>query len=479
MSARDATWKHPGATGLAASPVASTRGARRVVPRSSAESGLDARLTLDWRAEQRFVRPSRSWLALVLALTSLAGLGACRAPALPSDRAIVVLVSIDGWRWDYLDRFQPPALKRLAAGGVLADGLVPQFPSKTFPNHYTIVTGLRPARHGIVSNNMVAPDVPGRFSLGNREVLADPRWWGGEPVWNTAERQGRKAAAMFWPGSDTAIGGRRPTYWRPYDGRVSNADRIAQVLAWLRLPEEERPAFVTLYFSDVDSAGHSRGPDSAEVREAALAVDAAIGSLVGGVGAAGLADRVHYVVISDHGMAALSPDRTIVLDDYVDPAAVDVIDWAPVLGVAPKDGSVDALYAALAGRHPALRVYRNAEIPAAYGLAGHPRVPPIVGIAEEGWFITSRAQQARWTAGDGHAPGGTHGYDPRLRSMHGLFIAAGPRLARGLVVPAFENIHVYELVCTILGLQPAPNDGDPAVTRGMLRAPAARPASSP
>jgi hypothetical protein len=158
---------------------------------------------------------------------------------------------------------------------------------------------------------------------------------------------------------------------------------------------------------------------------------------------------------------------------------VDVIDWAPVLGVAPKDGDVDALYAALAGRHPALKVYRSAEIPAEYGLAGHPRVPPIVGIAEEGWFITSRAQQARWASGNGHAPGGTHGYDPRLRSMHGLFIAAGPRIARGLAVPAFENIHVYDLLCALLGLEPAPNDGDPAVTRAMLRSSAARPASAP
>jgi len=418
-------------------------------------------------------------LLLVLASASLAPLAACRGPARPPERALLVLVSLDGWRWDYLDRFQPPTLGRLAAGGVRADGLVPQFPSKTFPNHYTIVTGLRPARHGIVSNNMVAPDIPGRFALGNREVLADPRWWGGEPIWNTAERQGRRAATMFWPGSDTAIGGRRPTYWRPYDGGVSNADRIAQVLAWLRLPDGQRPDLVTLYFSDVDSAGHSRGPESAAVREAALAVDAALGTLVSGVEAAGLADRVHYVVVSDHGMAALSPERTIVLDDYVDPAAVDVIDWAPVLGLAPKDGDVDALYSALAGRHPALKVYRNAEIPAEYGLAGHPRVPPVVGIAEEGWFITSRAQQARWAAGNGHPPGGTHGYDPRLRSMHGLFVAAGPRFARGLVAPAFENIHVYELLCALLGIEPAPNDGDLAVTRAMLRPATVRAGSEP
>lgn len=395
-------------------------------------------------------------------------LAACRPAPPPAPPAIVVLISIDGFRWDYLDRHQPPHLSRLAAKGVRAEGLIPQFPSKTFPNHYTIVTGLRLANHGIISNNMRAPDIPGEFSLANREVLADPRWWGGEPIWNTAEKQGMVAAAMFWPGSETRIGGRQATYWTPFDDNFPNAARVDKVLEWLRMPEGKRPSFLTLYFSDVDNAGHEFGPDSTQVRDTVLEIDRAIGELVSGVDAIGLADRVHYVIVSDHGMAALTPDRVIVLDDYVDVTTVDVIDWAPVLGLSPRHGDAGMLYAALKDKHPHLQVYQRDDIPAEYGLAGHPRVPAVIGIADEGWNITSAREVNRWRSHARRPPGGTHGYDARAKSMHGLFIAAGPRLRAGVVVPPFENIHLYEFMCALLGLTPAKNDGDPAVTRDML-----------
>jgi predicted AlkP superfamily pyrophosphatase or phosphodiesterase len=413
------------------------------------------------------VRLSRRSLLAALLVCSLS---ACReAPVLPPERAILILISIDAFRWDYLDRFKPPALQRLAAEGVQTDGLIPQFPSKTYPNHYTIVTGLTPAHHGIISNNMRARDIPGEFSMSNRDVQADPRWWGGEPIWSTAGKQGRKTAAMFWPGSEVRIGGRQPTFWTPFDDDIPNSERVKRVLDWLRLPEGERPSFLTLYFSDVDSAGHSRGPDSDEVRDAVAKVDTSIGELVAGVKAIGLSDRVHYVVVSDHGMAALSPDRMIVLDDYIDVTTADVVDWAPVLALSPNDGDVEKLYAALKDQHPALEVYRSSEIPAVYGLAGHPRLPAVVGIAKEGWFITSKKEVNRWAQPDRHAPGGTHGYDARARSMQGLFIANGPRIRFGLKVKPFENLHVYDFMCAVLGLTPAPNDGDPAVTRDMLR----------
>jgi len=408
----------------------------------------------------------RALLAALLACT----LAACReAQPLPTERAILVLVSIDGFRWDYLDKFKPPALMRLAANGVQAEGLIPQFPSKTFPNHYTIVTGLTLAHHGIISNNIRDEGIPGSFSLANRDVQKDPRWWGGEPIWNTAEKQGRKAGAMFWPGSEAVIGGRQASYWMPFDDGMPNSARVNRVLGWLKLPEAQRPSFLTLYFSDVDSAGHDGGPDSDQTKDAVLRVDKAIGDLVRGVNAAGLDDRVHYVIVSDHGMAALSADRTIVLDDYIDVDQADVVDWAPVLALNPKDGDVDKLYAALKDRHPALAVYRRSEIPAEYGLAGHPRLPAIVGVADEGWNIASKRDIDRWRRRNGDAPGGSHGYDARAKSMQGLFIAAGPRIRRGVTVTPFENLHVYEFMCAVLGLRPATNDGDPAVTRDMLR----------
>lgn len=408
---------------------------------------------------------SRRAVLLVVA-TSLLAAG-CAQSAAPAASPIVILVSIDGWRWDYLDRYDAPTVKALAANGVRAEGLIPQFPSKTFPNHYTLVTGLRLASHGVVSNNMRDPEIPGEFTLSNRAVQRDPRWWGGEPIWNTAERQGRIAAPMFWPGSDVEINGRHATYWMPFDDALPHADRVATILGWLRQPEPQRPNFLTLYYSVVDTAGHRFGPESDEVGAAVADVDRSLGELVDGVGRAGLSDRVNYVVVSDHGMAALSVDRTIVLDDLIDLDAVDVIDWTPVLGVSPKDGNTERLYAMLKDQHPRMAVYRRGEVPAEYGLAGHPRLGDVIGIADEGWNITSKRDVTRWD--HDRSPAGTHGYDGRLRSMHGLFVASGPRLRSGLVVAPFENIHVYELMCAVLGIAPARNDGDPAVTRGMLR----------
>jgi predicted AlkP superfamily pyrophosphatase or phosphodiesterase len=405
---------------------------------------------------------------LLLACVSAAGCSQA-PPVLPPERAILILISVDGFRWDYLQKFSPPTINRLATEGVQADGLIPQFPSKTFPNHYTIVTGLRLANHGIISNNMRAADIPGLFSMSNRDVLADSRWWGGEPIWNTAEGQGRKAGAMFWPGSETVIGGHQATFWTPFDNDMPHAERVKRILGWLKLPEGERPSFLTLYYSDVDSAGHSRGPDSEDVKDAVMRVDRSIGELVEGVKQLGLSDRVHFVVVSDHGMAQLSPDRMIVLDNYIDVTTADVVDWAPVLALSPKDGNVEKLYAALKDKHPAMDVYRSGEIPAVYGLAGHPRLPAVVGIAKEGWFITSTREVDRWGQPDRHAPGGTHGYDARAQSMQGLFVATGPRIRSGVRVKPFENIHVYEFMCAVLGLTPAKNDGDPAVTRDMLR----------
>lgn len=410
-------------------------------------------------------------VTIVAALTLLA----CRtSPLVPqqptaAERPIVILVSIDGFRWDYVEKFAPPTLRALAADGVRADGLIPQFPSKTFPNHYTIVTGMRLATHGIISNNMDAPDIPGRFSMRNRDVLADPRWWGGEPIWNTAERQGLIASAKFWPGSEVAIGGRQATYWLPFTDDMPNADRVTKTLEWLSQPDPTRPSFLTLYFSDVDSAGHRSGPDSQDVRTAVGNVDAALAQLVAGVTHARLSGRVHYVVVSDHGMAQLSRDRMIVLDDLVDVSTVEVVDWSPVLTLGPRDGNVEALYRKLKGRHRALAVYKSDELPAKYALAGHPRLPPVVGIAEEGWHVTSKRDMERWGTDGRTVPGGNHGYDPQVRSMHGLFVAAGPRFHRGMRVPAFENIHLYEFMCSVLGLRPAKNDGDPTVTRAMIR----------
>jgi predicted AlkP superfamily pyrophosphatase or phosphodiesterase len=408
------------------------------------------------------MRMLQGWL-IAIGLT----LGACQSAAPSVGSPILVLVAFDGWRWDYLDIMNAPTLRALAGRGVRADGLIPVYPSLTFPNHYTLVTGLRPARHGIVSNTMIDPALPGRFTLSNTAVTGNPAWWNGEPIWHTATRHGQRSATMFWPGSDVAIGGRFPTYWRRFEHPLPPAQRTDQVLEWLRLPDAERPSFLTVYYSDLDSDGHTYGPDSPEVRESAARVDRELGRLIEGTNALGLQSRVHWVVVSDHGMAQLSGDRVIVLDDLLDPSTVDIVEVGSVLTLNAKGGNTDAVYASLHGRHPHLQVYRSPDLPARYGLAGHPRVPALVGLADEGWTVTTRERLAKR---DPSRPwGGAHGFDPVFKSMQGLFVAAGPRLKSGLRVSAFENVHVYALMCEILGLAPAPHDGDLAIVRPWLR----------
>jgi predicted AlkP superfamily pyrophosphatase or phosphodiesterase len=416
------------------------------------------------RADARWSGGWRLIAALVLTAAATA-VSACGGHAQASP--IVVLISFDGWRWDYTDRAEAPNLRALAARGIRSDGLIPSFPSKTFPNHYTLVTGLHPEHHGIISNTMWDEAIGERFTM-SAPTARDPRWWSGEPLWATAIRQGRRASSMFWPGAEVEIGGIRPTAWLPYDDDFPNDDRVTQVIDWLKLPEAERPSFITLYFSDVDTAGHTYGPDAPETMAAAARVDGLFGNLVAGLATLGLEDRVHFVVVSDHGMSQQALDRKIFLDDYVDLSTVDVVDWTPVLAVRPRQGSVEELYAALKNRHPALTVYRREEMPAHLHYSSNPRIPPVLGLAAEGWAITSRERFAR-TRDDRRHMGGDHGYDGRERVMHGLFVAAGPRLRQGVVVPPFENVHVYELLCRLLDLTPAPNDGDPAVTESWLR----------
>jgi predicted AlkP superfamily pyrophosphatase or phosphodiesterase len=344
--------------------------------------------------------------------------------------------------------------------------LIPVFPTKTFPNHYTIVTGLYPENHGIVSNVIADPEYPRRFTM-SAPSARESRWWGGEPVWVTAIRQRLRAAAMFWPGSEVAIAGVRPTYWRPFDDGVSNAARVGQVLKWLALPDAKRPSFLTLYFSDVDDAGHSHGPDSPRVLDAARRLDGTLGQLVSGIRKLGLFDRTALVIVSDHGMAQVANDRVIFIDDYVNLSTVDVVEWTPNLGLRPRSATVEHIYRALKDKHPALAVYQRDDTPPHLHYRRSSRIPPVVALADDGWTITTRGRH-RLAAATGLQDRGAHGYDPRHKSMHGLFVAAGPGVRQGAVVPAFENVHIYNFLCELLGLTPATNDGDAGIARRFL-----------
>jgi len=381
----------------------------------------------------------------------------------------LILVSFDGWRWDYHTMAAAPNLQPLIARGVHAESLIPSFPPKTFPNHYTIVTGLYPGHHGIVANSIFDAATGRMFTNDAPEEVRDPMWWGGEPLWVTVERSGQHAAAMFWPGSEAPINGVMPHFWKTYDLKYPGPARVDQVLQWLDLPAEERPTLITVYFSDVDQSGHAFGPDSQEVKDAIGRADGYLGRLLSGLDRRGLTDRVNVAVVSDHGMAAVSPTRVVILDDYISLDDVVISDINPTLGVFPKAGKEEAVYEALVKAHPRLRVFRRGETPEGWHYRDHPRIPPIVGVMDEGWQIMRRATRDAIREGRATPAGGQHGYDPSLMSMRGLFVAAGPAFRQGATVPAFENVHIYDALAQVLGVTPAPNDGTPDVGRSLLR----------
>lgn len=378
--------------------------------------------------------------------------------------ATVILVSLDGYRWDYLDRAVTPVLDRLAQEGARAESLIPVFPTKTFPNHYTQVTGLYPSEHGLIDNSFYDAALGASFSMGN----TDPIWWEGEPIWVTAETQGQVAATVFWPGSDVAIGGVRPTHWLPYDGAMSYDARVDQLLEWL--DEDPRPSFATLYLSSVDHTGHTYGPGGPEVEAAAASVDATLQRLVTGLEQRELLDEVDLIVVSDHGMAELSRERVVFLDDYVDLDTHGVYSWTTAARIEPPPGAVAQTVAALQAM-PHTQCARKEDLPAHLHYADHSRIPPVVCIAESGWAITSRAWFASHPA---ELTGGTHGWDPMAPDMHGIFVARGPHFGAGTVHPSFEAVHLYPLMAHLLDLEPAPHSGSLDAVRGLLREPGGR-----
>ena len=377
----------------------------------------------------------------------------------------VVLISLDGFRWDYLQRPAARRLRELASHGVHAERLTPSFPSKTFPNHYTLVTGLYPENHGIAANVM-RDSLLGRFATGNDPAVRDARWYRGEPIWVTAETQGVRTATYFWPGSEAPIGGLHPHWFYPFDVTTTRSARVARVLEWLAMPDSAAPRLIAVYFSDVDTDGHNYGPDAPQTDSAIARVDSAVGAIIDGLAQTEYSNRVDVVVVSDHGMTEISSERTIALDDYVSMDSLDIGDWSPVATIIPRAGRSDYVFNALVHASPHLQVYRKGELPARLHYNTGEHVTPIVAIADEGWSIGTRSALAQMAPGQTY---GAHGYDNALPTMGALFIAAGPDFRRGLTVPPFANVHVYALLANVLHLRPAATDGSLDSVRAVLR----------
>ncbi|HKP67415.1 MAG TPA: ectonucleotide pyrophosphatase/phosphodiesterase [Casimicrobiaceae bacterium] len=394
-------------------------------------------------------------LVLFALLVAAAG---CTDPAPRSEAPLrdpVILISIDGFRADYLDRGLTPTLAALAADGVRADAMKPSFPTLTFPNHYTLVTGLYPDHHGIVNNRMIDPATGHAFVYKDAETIADPAWWGGEPLWVSVEKQGRHAATMFWPGSDVAIDGVRPSLWLHFDGTLTPDQRVDQLLRWTDLRGAARPSFYTLYLEQVDHAGHNDGPDSPAVNAAMREIDAALARLVDGLKTRGLFERTNLVIVSDHGLTSTAPERQIFLDDLVDLDEAGFVTGGILAGMNPKPAASTAVEHAILAPHQHMRCWRKSVVPPRLHYGTHPRVPALLCLADDGWIITTHEDAAKRR----HFSQGEHGYDNDDPKMRALFVAHGPAFKSGLRVREFDNVDVYPLLAHLLAITPAPNDG--------------------
>ncbi|WDE06761.1 alkaline phosphatase family protein [Thalassomonas viridans] len=403
-------------------------------------------------------------LFLAVSLVLLAG---CSQPKAPQANAVnpVVLISLDGFRYDYIEKYDAKNLKALARGGVRATSMQPSYPTKTFPNHLTLVTGMYPSRHGLVHNDFYDVELDDVYDMG--KVREQPLWLWGTPLWTLAEQNSVRSATFFWPESDAKIGGILPSYYRAYDKSTPFQERIDGIMAWLKLPPEQRPSFITGYFSLVDDMGHDFGPDSPQVREAVTELDAYIGQLKQRIGEE-LSFGVNLVIVSDHGMIAVDKQSKIdwqALDDF---SAYKVVNGSTQLMLyADKDISqeviaedIKRLNGKSKGRYLA---YGKESIPERLNYGGSHRIADILLDAVPPATFSDRDRLDKEI-------GGTHGFNPYLvKEMAAIFIANGPDFKQGLEIPSFENIHVFPLLARILALPIPENiDGDLSVLAPIL-----------
>ncbi|HEV7349759.1 ectonucleotide pyrophosphatase/phosphodiesterase [Telluribacter sp.] len=363
------------------------------------------------------------------------------------EKPYVILISADGFRHDFARKYQAKNLLRLSGQGVAATAMLPSFPSLTFPNHYTIVTGLYPAHHGLVNNTFFDVKRNERYAMGNKRAVADSSWYGGTPLWVLAEQQQMLSASFYWVASESAIQGKHPSYYYIYNEKIPIDTRIQTVKEWLQLTEEKRPHLITFYFPEVDHAAHTHGPDSPETGEAVQFIDESIGKLVATVDSLHL--PVNFVFVSDHGMTEVDTKNTLSLPAAIDTSQFIIPSGDVMLHLYARDKrAVKPTYEALKKEARDYEVYLTEATPAhwhynkkadRYNRIGDillvPRLPKVFNI--NGRKITP----------------GKHGFDPTIPDMHATFYAWGPAFKEGITIETFENIHVYPLVAEILGLR--------------------------
>lgn len=387
------------------------------------------------------------------------------------DKPYVVLISLDGFRWDYVERFQPPHLSAFIEEGASAEAMIPVYPSKTYPNHYSIATGMHPNQHRLVGNSFYDAEKDMVYGISKRDIVEDGSWYGGTPIWVNAEKQGMVSASYFFVGSEADIQGMHPTYFFPYDGTVPNAARVEQMLDWLRMPPANRPHLIAGYFSDMDDAGHRYGPnDDENIKNAIFRLDEDLGLLFDGVRKLDI--PVNIIIVSDHGMAEVRYEQLIPLEALESEEEYLLVSQGALVQLYLKEGvNPEAVVSRLKSLPQAehYAVYPVSEFPYYVGSPLDPRIGDIIVLPHfPGYF--SSARSLGFMKNMDRTIMGEHGYTTDHKEMHGIFYARGPAFGKGATVPAFENIHVYPLICEILGLEtPEEVEGEEEVLRPLLK----------
>jgi predicted AlkP superfamily pyrophosphatase or phosphodiesterase len=408
-----------------------------------------------------FIAATSLFSVLAVAIASSGGINSAEHINKPS----VLMISIDGFRFDYIEKFGAENLAQIAAQGVRAESMKPSFPSLTFPNHITLVTGRYPGNHGIVSNTFYDEDRHEKYSIGDGKTVRDSSWYLSDALWTIAERAGMVSGIYFWVGSESKIGGVDPTYFMPYSDDAPNADRVAKIKEWLMMPEERRPHLLGLYFSDVDSAGHKFGTDAEETKAAVLSIDGYVGELDRFITEHNL--NVNIIVVSDHGMQNLDTKKVVELGLMADLSQFTWGDKGAVVNLYSDDeANVQRAFMDLKLNEEHYKVYRRHELPENYRYAHPTRVGDLVVVAEMPYYLLDKVTPEKPLK----LNRATHGWDPINQNMHALFIAKGPQIKSGLTISTFENVNVFPLVLDILGLEAkAPHDGDAEVLKPILK----------
>ncbi|WP_299119632.1 ectonucleotide pyrophosphatase/phosphodiesterase [uncultured Tenacibaculum sp.] len=384
-----------------------------------------------------------------------------------TEKPYVILISLDGFRWDYVKRFSPPNLSKFIKNGVKANSLVPSFPSKTFPNHYTIATGMYPENHGLLGNSFYSHENDAFYSIRDREKVENGKFYGGTPIWVLANNSNMVTASYFFVGSEADIQGVKPTYYFPYKGSTPNIDRVNQVIDWLKMPSEKRPHLITMYFSDMDDTGHEFGPNNDEAIKGGLyPLDNVLGELFNKIKELNL--PINIVIVSDHGMLEVKTDKFISIDEIKNDELFSVVNNGTIVNIHPKNPKkLEEIYTYLTSKKGPFKVYKTADAPHFEYVPKNKNWGPFQVVPNEGYYFTYRKKSKM--SKEVYVTG-QHGFNPEIKEMHGIFYANGPAFKKGYTTESVKNIHVYPLLCKILGLTPPKNvDGDIEKLKSVLK----------